>query len=55
MRKVGVGRRKRPPHVGSQWGRRFRLPTERSRRLQRSRFFMHFRCILTGPTVRILL
>jgi hypothetical protein len=27
VRKVGVGRRKRLPHVGSRWGRRFRLPT----------------------------
>jgi hypothetical protein len=31
VRKVGVGRRKRLPQVGCQWGRRFRLPTERSR------------------------
>jgi hypothetical protein len=34
-----AGERKRLPHVGSQWGRRFRLPTERSRRLQWKRCF----------------
>jgi len=28
VRKVGVGGRKRLPHVASQWGRRFRLPTD---------------------------
>jgi hypothetical protein len=27
LRKVGLGRRKRLPHISSQWGRRFRLPT----------------------------
>jgi hypothetical protein len=37
LRKVGLGRRKRLPHISSQWGRRFRLPTERSGGLQRSR------------------
>ena len=31
VRKVGVGRRKRLPHWQPTWGRRFRLPTERSR------------------------
>jgi hypothetical protein len=39
VRKVGVGRRKRPPYVGSQWGRRFAFACQPNgpRRLQRSR------------------